>query len=101
MDHSEGAAQFSLRERPLFAFAGLYRQLDDETGTYGFLTCEANPLVGAVHPKATPVILHAEDHDRWLDGSMEDVRELATPFPSQLMKVGQAPLTCGLANHMR
>jgi len=32
----------------LFAFAGLYRYVDDETGTYGFLTWEANPLVGAV-----------------------------------------------------
>lgn len=79
---------FSLRDRPLFAFAGLYRYGDDETGTYGFLTCEPNPLVGAVHPKAMPVILHAEDHDRWLDGTMDDIRELAAPFPSQLMAIG-------------
>lgn len=80
---------FSLRDRPLFAFAGVWRDLDDaqENRAYGFLTCEANPLVGAVHPKAMPVILHAEDHNRWLDGTMEDVRDLAAPFPSQLMEV--------------
>ena len=42
-------------------------------------------MVAAVHPKAMPVILHEEDHDRWLDGTMDDVRELAAPFPSQLM----------------
>lgn len=80
---------FSLRDRPLFAFAGIWRELDEVVGekAYGFLTCEANPLVGAVHPKAMPVILHAEDHDRWLEGTMSDVRELAAPFPSQLMDV--------------
>lgn len=80
---------FGLRDRPVFAFAGLYRYLDDEgAGSYGFLTCEPNPLVAAVHPKAMPVILHAEDHDRWLDGTIDDVRDLAAPFPSQLMAVG-------------
>lgn len=79
---------FSLRDRPLFAFAGLWRQIDDDgAAAYGFLTCEANPLVGAVHPKAMPVILHAEDHSRWLDGSMDDVRDLAASFPSQLMSM--------------
>ena len=55
---------FSLRDRPIFAFAGLYGYVDDESGPYGFLTCEPNPLVGAVHPKAMPVILHAQDYDR-------------------------------------
>jgi putative SOS response-associated peptidase YedK len=35
-----------------------------------------------------PVILHAEDYDRWLDGIYDDVCALAEPFPSQLMTVG-------------
>ncbi|MBK9005043.1 MAG: hypothetical protein IPM67_00835 [Sphingomonadales bacterium] len=42
-------------------------------------------LVGAIHPKAMPVILHPQDYQRWLDG--EPVKELALPFPSQLMAV--------------
>ena len=76
----------SLRDRPVFAFAGLWRQFDGCTdASFGFLTCEPNPMVAAVHPKAMPVILHEEVHDRWLDGSMDDVRALAAPFPSQLM----------------
>lgn len=79
---------FSLRDRPIFAFAGVWRTYGDVAArSYGFLTCEPNPLVAPVHPKAMPVVLHAEDHDRWLDGTMDDVRDLASPFPSQLMQM--------------
>lgn len=41
------------------------------------------PLVGAVHPKAMPVILHDEDYGAWLRG--DPAEGLARPFPSQLM----------------
>jgi putative SOS response-associated peptidase YedK len=34
-----------------------------------------------------PVILHDEDYDRWLDGEVDDICSLATPFPSQMMAV--------------
>lgn len=79
---------FSLRDRPVFAFAGVWRMhSDDGAKSYGFLTCAPNPLVAPIHPKAMPVILHAEDHDRWLDGTIDDVRDLASPFPSQLMEM--------------
>jgi putative SOS response-associated peptidase YedK len=54
---------------------------------YAFLTCEPNPLVAPIHEKAMPVILHPEDYDRWLDGDVDEVCSLASPFPSQLMKV--------------
>lgn len=51
---------FSLRNQPVFAFAGVWRQVDGTgAAAYGFLTCAPNPLVGRVHPKAMPVILHA------------------------------------------
>lgn len=52
---------------------------------YAFLTCEPNPLVGVVHPKAMPVILHPENFDRWLSSPIADALELAAPYPSQLM----------------
>ena len=47
--------------RPLFAFAGIWTPWRGTRGTnpiegehllYGFLTTEANGIVGAVHPKA-------------------------------------------------
>jgi len=59
-----------------------------EDGEYfAFLTCEPNPLVAPLHPKAMPVIVDPEDYDRWLDGEVEDACSLAAPFPSQLMAV--------------
>lgn len=76
---------FSLPAAPVFAFAGVWRPVGEGAWAYAFLTCEPNPLVAAVHPKAMPVILHAEDYDRWLGGSFDEATALATPFPSQLM----------------
>ncbi|PTQ10827.1 DUF159 family protein [Sphingomonas oleivorans] len=78
------ARWFRLVDRPIFAFAGLWRPFEGG-GAYAFLTCEPNPLVGAVHPKAMPVILHEEDHERWMTADMADVLPLAAPYPSQLM----------------
>ena len=77
---------FSLPAAPIFAFAGIWRPVE-EGRAFAFLTCEPNPLVAPIHPKAMPVILHPEDYDRWLDGEVEDACSLAQPFPSQLMRV--------------
>ena len=55
---------------------------------FAFLTCDPNPLVAPLHPKAMPVILHEGDYRKWLEGSVEEVTALAVPFPSQLMGVG-------------
>ena len=78
---------FSVAASPLFAFAGVWRPLDDGRRAYAFLTCEPNPIVAPVHPKAMPVMLHPEDYGRWLDAETADACSLAQPFPSQLMRV--------------
>lgn len=66
---------------------------------YSFLTCgysgsddpeeekaaAAAHIVGRVHPKAIPVILHEEDHDTWLRAPLDEALSLACPFPSQLL----------------
>ena len=77
---------FSIPSRPIFAMAGLWRSTESGPA-YAFLTSEPNPLVCAIHPKPMPVILHEEDHDRWLRGSFADACELAQPYPSQLMAI--------------
>ena len=77
---------FSVPSHEIFAFAGIWRPTE-AGNAYAFLTCEPNPLVGPIHAKAMPVILHEEDYDRWLDGDVDEVCSLATPFPSQLMSV--------------
>jgi putative SOS response-associated peptidase YedK len=78
---------FSLPSSPIFAFAGIWRPTE-EGKAFAFLTCEPNPLVAPIHPKAMPVVLHDEDYDSWLDGDVDSVCALAQAFPSQLMKVG-------------
>jgi putative SOS response-associated peptidase YedK len=75
---------FSVPSLPVFAFAGIWRPAEDGP-KFAFLTCEPNPLVAPIHPKAMPVILQPDDYDRWLGG--EDAAILALPFPSQLMTV--------------
>ena len=72
------------RHEPLFAFAGLWRPgaKDGSDGSYmAFLTCEANATVGAVHPKAMPVMLRADDALAWLVHERDAACALAIPFP--------------------
>jgi putative SOS response-associated peptidase YedK len=85
---------FHLPASELAAFAGIWRPYTVEIRgekvsgeAFAFLTCEPNPLVAPLHPKAMPVILNPEDYDRWLDGETDDACSLAVPFPSQLMAV--------------
>lgn len=78
---------FGLREDdpPLFAFAGLWRPGED--GPFmAFLTCDANQTVGAVHPKAMPVMLQPGDAPRWLESERAGACELARPFEDILMR---------------
>ncbi|MBN8808416.1 MAG: SOS response-associated peptidase family protein [Sphingomonas sp.] len=82
---------FSIPSRAIGTFAGIWRP--SEAGPiFAFLTCgydgEAQKhVVGAIHPKAIPVMLHDEDVDRWLTAPIDDALSLACAFPSQLMAV--------------
>jgi putative SOS response-associated peptidase YedK len=74
------------RHEPLFAFAGLWRP--GEGGPFmAFLTCEANKVVGAIHPKAMPVMLRPAQAAQWLDGAREDACALAIPFDDADMRI--------------
>jgi putative SOS response-associated peptidase YedK len=79
---------FGLSAAPLFALAGIWR--DSEVQSFALLSCAPNRLVGAANPRTMPVILHAEDHDRWLRADWKDAQALVTAFPSQLMIVRAA-----------
>lgn len=77
-------------EQPLFAFAGLWRPTT--TGpAMAFLTCEANAIVAAVHPKAMPVMLRPGDVGRWLDSERVDACSLAAPFDDKAMRRIELP----------
>lgn len=82
---------FGLHERhePLFAFAGIWRpgSKDGSDGPFmAFLTCDANETVGAVHPKAMPVILRPAAAMDWLTHDREQACALAVPFPDTDMR---------------
>jgi putative SOS response-associated peptidase YedK len=77
---------FTIRDRSMAAFAGIWRS-SEQVKVFAFLTCDPNPLVAAVHPKAMPVILDPEDYEGWLGGEHDSACALATAYPSQLMKM--------------
>jgi putative SOS response-associated peptidase YedK len=69
----------------LFAFAGIWRP--GEGGPFmAFLTCQPNEIVGAVHPKAMPMMLRLSEVGRWLDSGHEDACSLAVPYEASHMR---------------
>lgn len=77
---------FTVRDEPVAAFAGLWKE-DPELGrVFSFCTTEPNPLIGAVHPKAMPVILHPSDYEAWMTAPWDGASTLVASFPSQLME---------------
>jgi putative SOS response-associated peptidase YedK len=85
--------------RPLFFFAGIWREWEGIRGTkaapvegkhrvYSFLTTDPNVVVQPVHAKAMPVVLTtAEQCDAWLDGETAEALKLQTPAPVEALTV--------------
>ncbi|ALN75751.1 hypothetical protein M673_23650 (plasmid) [Aureimonas sp. AU20] len=84
-------------DRPLMAFAGLWtewtsvrKKAEGEVTVeaFGFLTTEANRTVGAIHPKAMPVILTEPDEfDLWLVGDWKEASALQRPLPDSVLRI--------------
>jgi putative SOS response-associated peptidase YedK len=76
---------FKLLDRPLAAFAGIWRTTVDGKA-FAILTCEPNALVEPL-AKAMPVILAEGNYREWLTGDWSDAERLAVPYPPELMEV--------------
>lgn len=77
---------FEMCDGQPFVFAGIvFGTGPDELDRFAFLTCAPNTVVGAIHPKAMPVILHGEAKDAWLTGDAAEA--LAMPVADELMQV--------------
>lgn len=86
-------------ERPLFAFAGVWRPWKGTRGTkdspvegehllYAFMTSTPNKLIAPYHPKAMPVCLTtAEEQDRWLRAPIDELESIQQPGPEDMLQV--------------
>ena len=82
-------------DRPLFAFAGLWRpwtgtrgKVEGQHELFSFLTTNANAVVAPIHPKAMPVILSTpEECEAWLTAPIPQALELQRPLPDALLSI--------------
>jgi putative SOS response-associated peptidase YedK len=60
---------------------------------FAFLTCPPNAEVGAIHPKAMPVILtKREEWEMWLEAPVEVAASLQRPLPDGMLQRVPAPV---------
>jgi putative SOS response-associated peptidase YedK len=89
---------FALDEtRPLAFFAGIWtpwtsvrklKEGETRNELFGFLTTEANAVVGAIHPKAMPVILTSpEEIETWLTAPWDIAAMLQRPLPDHMLSI--------------
>lgn len=82
----KGEMWFAVPEQPVFAIAGFW-QVTVKGAGFAMVTCDPNPLVAPIHPKAMVTILEEADWDRWLTGGDDDVAALQRPYPAERMTV--------------
>ena len=98
-DGKKQNAWFALDEsRPIAFFAGVWvpqwksvrkvKEGETTNDLYAFLTTEPNKEVGAIHPKAMPVILTKPDEwETWLSADWAKASKLQRPLPDSALTV--------------
>ncbi|MCG6205841.1 SOS response-associated peptidase family protein [Rhodopseudomonas sp. HC1] len=93
-----GDIWFALDEtRPLACFAGIWtnwtsvrkvKEGETTNDLYAFLTTGPNAEVGAIHPKAMPVILTTPaEVETWLSAPQEEALRLQRPLPDGALRI--------------
>jgi putative SOS response-associated peptidase YedK len=91
-------AWFALADdRPLAFFAGIWthwtsvrkvKEGETTNDLFAFLTTDANAEVGAIHPKAMPVILTSpEEVEQWLTAPTAEALRLQRPLPDGTLTI--------------
>ena len=89
----------ALAPLPFAVFAGIWTTWRGKRGTkanpiegehqlFGFLTTDANAEVGAIYPKAMPVILTKDaEIEQWMTAPAEEALKLQRPLPNGALKI--------------
>jgi putative SOS response-associated peptidase YedK len=75
----ESRTWFSLPDAPLCAWAGLWTDSEEWGPVYASVMTEACRAIAPVHDRM-PVILRAEEWDRWMHGTLDDVLDLQRTY---------------------
>jgi len=97
-DGTKPPVWFALDEtRPLACFAGIWirwtsvrkvKEGETTNDVFGFLTTEPNAEVGAIHPKAMPVILQTRHAiDLWMTEPWSEASKLQRPLPDGTLMI--------------
>lgn len=81
---------FSVKNQPIVAWAGFWRNLADVGPVYAGMTMTANEAVMPTNDRM-PVLLDKHDYERWLHGSISDVIgfQFRAPFHADRLVVEQ------------
>ena len=78
---------FNLKERPVFAWAGLWRESPEWGAVYSGVMTDCNEAIRPVHDRM-PVLLHEDEYDQWLGGSFDEVVSFQDRcFPDDLIEM--------------
>jgi len=78
---------FSVKDQPIFAWAGLWRVSDEWGPVYSGVMTDCNEAIRPIHDRM-PVLLHTDEYDQWLNGSFDDLIGFQERcFPDELIEM--------------
>jgi putative SOS response-associated peptidase YedK len=78
---------FSVKDQPLFGWAGLWRESAEWGPVYSGVMTDCNEAIRPVHDRM-PVLLQPEEYEQWLHGSIDDIVAFqARCYPDELIEM--------------
>lgn len=76
----------SVKDQPIFAWAGLWTQSDEWGPVYTGVMTDNAPELADIHDRS-PVILDPQDWNTWLTAPLKDLYQFDRPYPAERMIV--------------